>query len=231
MIDLKLFLLGKVMANLHDYDALHINKSKATNAFVATVISINQPIVIKELFIGSTSYHALAIQINGDLYSWGNNSFGQLGDGSTTHRPNPINISSCGSINGKTITTVSCGNSHTVTLDSTGSLHAWGIIGVDQHGKYYSINKSIHISSYGSLRGKTITSVSCGAYHTVAIDNTGQLHAWEYNLDKCSISTARSTPESISSCGALRGKTITHVSCGSYHTVALDRTGGLYTWD
>ena len=62
---------------------------------------------------------SFAIDFNGVLWGWGNNSFGQLGDGTTTNRLAPVKIM-------EDVISVSAGFAHTLALKSDGSLWAWG---------------------------------------------------------------------------------------------------------
>ena len=36
--------------------------------------------------------HTCALRRNGDLYCWGKNDLGQLGDGTTTNRTSPVRV-------------------------------------------------------------------------------------------------------------------------------------------
>ena len=67
-------------------------------------------------------YHTAAIKTDGTLWTWGRNSYGQLGDNALTHRSSPIQTISGGS-NWKQ---VSCGQSHTTAIKTDGSLWSWG---------------------------------------------------------------------------------------------------------
>src|SRR5437588_123335 len=62
--------------------------------------------------------HSIALDSNGKVYSWGNNIYGQLGDGTTTQRNSPVAIVTSGVLNGKTIIAISTGNFHSIALDS-----------------------------------------------------------------------------------------------------------------
>jgi len=63
--------------------------------------------------------HTMAITEDGRLWAWGDNSFGQLGDGTTENRLAPVFITN-------DIIYVSAGSSHTLVVSSDGGLWAWG---------------------------------------------------------------------------------------------------------
>lgn len=71
------------------------------------------------LYAGAS--HACVVNDSGDLYCWGANNFGQLGDNSTTNRTTPTSISVGGSVS-----KVSMGRHHTCVVLSTGQVKCWG---------------------------------------------------------------------------------------------------------
>jgi alpha-tubulin suppressor-like RCC1 family protein len=204
-------------------------------------------VAVKKLFVGSTAQHTLAIDNNNGLHSWGYNDYGQLGtttnNGTLNANPTPVSILTMGSLNGKTITAVSCGNIFTLALDSNGGLHSWGRnrygeLGTSTNSGTDTANPTpVSILTMGSLNGKTITAVSCGYTHILALDSNGGLHSWGQNYfgqlgtsTNNGIFNANPTPVSILTMGSLSGKTISAIACGESHTLALDNNGGLHSW-
>lgn len=103
----------------------------------------------------------------------GLNTYGQLGEGSNINQSTPISYPPFRtSLNEKTIIAICCGAYHTLALDSTGYLHAWGFNIYSQLGDGTTINRAIpvRIGPYGTLDEKTIKSISCGYYYSIALD-------------------------------------------------------------
>jgi alpha-tubulin suppressor-like RCC1 family protein len=185
--------------------------------------------------VAGGSFHTVGLDQSGRVYTWGFNENGQLGNDSIMQAFVPIDVSSYGSLHGKTIASVACGYGHTVALDCDGHVHTWGYNYYGQLGDSTLVQSlvPIDVSNYGSLKGKTITAVSCGYYHTVAIDSEGHVHAWGYNyygqLGNDS-TTQYEFPVEIGAFGSLVGRTVVAMSCGYYFSMALDSDGHVHTW-
>lgn len=67
------------------------------------------------------SYHTLALKWDGTLFAWGQNSGGQLGDGTLTDRSAPVQIGAMGEWK-----TVSAGANYSAGIKKNGSLWMWG---------------------------------------------------------------------------------------------------------
>ena len=65
--------------------------------------------------------HNLAITAGGELYAWGRNDFGQVGDGTTTDRTAPTRIGSAANW-----AEISAQETHSLALTTSGELYAWG---------------------------------------------------------------------------------------------------------
>jgi alpha-tubulin suppressor-like RCC1 family protein len=71
--------------------------------------------------IAAGATHTVALGDDGTVRAWGNNSNGQLGDGTTTQRTAPVQASGLASV-----TAIAAGNDFTVSLRIDGTVFAWG---------------------------------------------------------------------------------------------------------
>jgi alpha-tubulin suppressor-like RCC1 family protein len=82
--------------------------------------------------IAAAGYHTIAISHgDGNTYSWGNNGYGQLGNGTETDSSIPVHV--YGSENDNIIT-IGGGMSHSVALMNGGRVMAWGLNNLNQLG-------------------------------------------------------------------------------------------------
>lgn len=65
--------------------------------------------------------HSLAIKSDGTVWAWGENTYGQLGDGSTTSRSSPVQV-----VGLTDVTAVAGGRMHCLALKNDGTVWAWG---------------------------------------------------------------------------------------------------------
>ena len=170
-----------------------------------------------------------------DLHTWGLNSEGQLGDNTTTNRTAPVNITSSGTLSGKTVVAISGGGSHSIALASDGTLHSWGLNSSGQLGDNTTTqrNAPVDITSSGTLSGKTVVAISGGDYHSIALASDGTVHTWGLNSSGQlgdNTTTQRNAPVNITSSGTLSGKTVVAISAAALHSIALASDGTVHTW-
>ena len=85
--------------------------------------------------IGAGRVHFMGVKSDGSLWAIGNNSQGQLGDGSTTARSSPVQVGAL-----TNWSKVACGESHTFAIKTDGTLWSWGKNGNGQLGKGNTTN-------------------------------------------------------------------------------------------
>ncbi|HRZ78756.1 MAG TPA: hypothetical protein P5044_02005 [bacterium] len=118
--------------------------------------------------VSTGDYHSCAIR-NEDLYCWGNNHLGQVGDSSFENRDDPVQIGS-----DKKWESVSCGVSHTCGI-SAGELFCWGNNGDGQAGGGVYADT---IDSPAKIGKKNKwEKISAGSAHTCGIES-GELYCW-----------------------------------------------------
>jgi len=164
--------------------------------------------------------HTMAINTEGQLWAWGENRYGQLGDGSTYSKYNPVRVGMSANW-----VHVSAGNHHTMAINNVGQLFAWGSnngqLGLDT--TTGNQTTPAHVSP-----GTTWLSVSAGGNHTMAINNVGQLFAWGNNGSGqlgLGDNTNRSIPTYVP-----HGTTWLSVSAGNAYTMAINADRQLFAW-
>ncbi|WP_280116264.1 RCC1 domain-containing protein [Leucobacter coleopterorum] len=126
-----------------------------------------------------------ALTSDGQAFSWGYNSYGLLGNGSTTDSSIPVAVNMSGVLAGKTITKLVAGSTsnHAIALASDGKLYAWGEGYYGQMGNGTSGNPGIRnplpaaVDMTGVLAGKTIEDVQI-AWNTTLVIADGQAYSW-----------------------------------------------------
>jgi alpha-tubulin suppressor-like RCC1 family protein len=179
--------------------------------------------------ISGGSAHTVAIDKNGQVWGWGFNGSGQLGNNSIVSQRTPVSILGAT----KTFCQINGTNSlFTVAIDKNGQAWGWGNNGKGQLGNNSSSSRCTPVSVAGAT--KTFCQISAGGDisgdgHTVAIDKNGQAWAWGLNssgeLGDNTV-TLRLTPVSVA--GAT--KTFCKIAVGRYHTVAIDKNGQAWAW-
>ena len=167
--------------------------------------------------------HNVTIKTDGTLWTWGRNSFGQLGDNTATSRSSPIQTVSGGTI----WKSISAGALHTAAIKTNGTLWTWGYNNFGQLGDNTVTSRSSPIQTVSG--GTNWKLVSCYYQQTSAIKTDGTLWTWGRNnfgqLGDNTV-TSRSSPIQTVS-GGTNWKL---VAGGIYHTAAIKTDGTLWTW-
>jgi RCC1 and BTB domain-containing protein len=187
------------------------------------------PLVGKKLcsFAFGSGPHVLAINSQGELFSWGHNGYGQLGVGNQ-FGVTPIQVS-LGISNVKVIQ-VACGSHHSLALTSDGDVFAWGYSNCGQVGLGITTNQTTPRRVQTNIGGKFCVKIACGQTSSMALTQTGELYSWGYNGNGqlgVGNSSNQPTPIRVTS---LQGQVVTQIACGYAHALALTKAGELYSW-
>ncbi len=166
--------------------------------------------------------HIVAIKTNGTLWSWGRNTYGQLGDGTTTDRHIPIQESTAAT----DWDSVASGGWHTVAIKTDGTLWAWGRNTYGQLGNGTTNNKS----SPTKLGTDTDwRSASASDYHTVATKIGGTLWALGRNHFG-QLGDGTTSERHIPTLESTEATNWANVSASDYHTIVIQTDGTLWAW-
>lgn len=148
----------------------------------AATVSTSSPVLVAGGFTNwiqaSAGFsHSLGIRANGELYSWGNNGQGELGQNIATavSRSSPVLVAG-GFTNW---IQASAGGVHSLGLRATGQLYAWGANGSGRVGDNTGIPKSSPVLVAGGFTDWI--QASAGYTHNLGIRANGTLYAWGGN--------------------------------------------------
>ncbi|MDD2235536.1 MAG: fibronectin type III domain-containing protein [Desulfitobacteriaceae bacterium] len=170
--------------------------------------------------IAAGSDFCMYLKNDGTVWAWGANTHGELGDGTTTLRKAPVQVSGLAKV-----TTLATQNSYSLALKSDGTVWAWGNNYSGQLGDGTTITKKAPVQVKG-LTG--VRKIAAGYNHSLVLKNDGTVWAWgnnaRYQLGD-GTTTLRKEPIQVMGLGEVEDLTV-----GYYHSVALKADGTVWTW-
>ncbi len=173
--------------------------------------------------IAAGTFHTCALTLGGGVKCWGNNSFGQLGDTSTTSRLTAVNVSGLSS----GVTAISAGARHTCALTTGGAVKCWGDNLSGQLGDGSNTNRlaAVDVSGLGS----GFTALATGEAHTCALTVGGGVKCWGDNVNGQLGDGSTAQRLVAVDVSALSGG-VSAIAAGVAHTCAVMMGGGVSCW-
>lgn len=181
--------------------------------------------------ISAGGQHCLALDRDGNIWTWGSNDSGQLGrtTGSSTN-PTPGKISMPN--DGTAFADIAAGDIHSMGLTGDGTAWTWGW---NYHGELGRTDMPTgSFSSYSATPGKVATSVrftrlAAGGYHALGLAEDHTVYTWGSNENG---QLGRTTTNTVTNPtpGKVTGLTgATDIGTGGYHSLAVTGTT-TYAW-
>lgn len=189
---------------------------------IPSVINMNE----KVLRVTCGNDFSACISESGRLYTWGRNTFGNLGHGDTEQRNTPAIVTALSEL---AIIDVSCGAKHMMAVTSGFKIYSWGNGGNGRLGHGTNIGSASPLP-IERLFNVNIMSVSCGESHSGAIAILGEVYTWgagTYGRLGHGQEGDLLLPDVVSS---LKGKRIYMLACGFRHNLALSSQGEVFAW-
>ncbi|XP_012579744.1 PREDICTED: probable E3 ubiquitin-protein ligase HERC6 isoform X3 [Condylura cristata] len=180
---------------------------------------------IKIIQVSCGHHHSLALSEDGQVFSWGNNKYGQLG--LKMDLPSQATPQRVRSLLGIPVTQVAAGGNHSFALSLSGTSFGWGWNNAGQLS--LSGNETPDQSPkpvlIGALRNLCVTYISCGYEHTAVLTEKRRVFTFgdnSYGQLGHSSTEVKKGPQPVEGIDGL----VSQIDCGSYHTLAYVYTTG-----
>ncbi|TKS74835.1 E3 ubiquitin-protein ligase HERC2 [Collichthys lucidus] len=193
-----------------------------------TLLESIQHVFIRKVAVNSGGKHCLALSSEGEVYSWGEAEDGKLGHGNRSPCDRPRVIES---LRGVEVVDIAAGGAHSACITASGELFTWG------KGRYGRLGHGdsedqLKPKLVDALQGHRVIDVACGSgdAQTLCLTDDDMVWSWgdgDYGKLGRGGSDGCKIPMKIDS---LTGLGVVKVECGSQFSVALTKSGAVYTW-
>uniref|UniRef100_A0A3B3D0M2 E3 ubiquitin-protein ligase HERC2 n=1 Tax=Oryzias melastigma TaxID=30732 RepID=A0A3B3D0M2_ORYME len=179
--------------------------------------------VVKKVAVHSR--HAMALTVDGKVFSWGEGDDGKLGHFSRNcDKPRLIEA-----LKTKRIRDIACGSSHSAAITSSGELYSWGL------GEYGRLGHGDNTTQLRPklvkvLLGHRVIQVACGSRDAQTLALTDELvFSWgdgDFGKLGRGGSEGCNIPQNIE---RLNGQGVCQIECGAQFSLALTKSGVVWT--
>ena len=167
------------------------------------------------------SNHVCAVDARQDVLCWGVNSAGQLGDGTTTERIDPVRIVGVAGVN---FLSVAAGGSHSCAVTTTNDMYCWGGNGSGELGIGTTVSSTTPVLVSGGHAFQVVTA----SVNTCGLTTANDAYCWGSGVSGMigdGAQIQRETPTLVTG-----GHSFQAISSEFAHTCGLTTANLLYCW-
>ncbi|QRY42339.1 putative Ig domain-containing protein (plasmid) [Microbacterium hominis] len=193
------------------------------------------PAGVRLIDVASAGASMYALGDDGKVYAWGDNFYGQLGDGTTASKSTPVAVSAGAIPAGVRMISIVAGYRWAAALGDDGHVYTWGNGASGQLGNGTTgVSTSPVLVSAGAIpAGTSIASLHAGRNSAFVLATDGTVYAWggnNFGQLGDGTTTDRPTPVALSPGAIPSGVSIVSVSSGNWSTRAVGSDGKVYVW-
>ncbi len=163
---------------------------------------------------------SVVVLTDGSVWSWGNNLYGQLGDGTTINRLLPVRAGTLSDV-----VRVSAGIGYTLALRNDGTVWAWGDNRGGQLGNGTSTASLVPVAA---PMPDAIVAIAAGDSNALALTAQGEVLAWGFN-SRGQVGDG-TTERRLSPLPVTLPAPAISIAAGASHAMALLLDGRVFAW-
>jgi alpha-tubulin suppressor-like RCC1 family protein len=177
-------------------------------------------------YIACGVFYTCVLMQTGEIYSCGDNTYGQLGTGVAGSSTLTIMVNSTN----KTPASISLGFYHTFVLMQTGEIYGCGRNDFLQLGTTATPTTTLVPMNMTLIAGKTPKYIIGGFYHTTILMTTGEIYSCGRNFRGVFGNNASTgiANVSLTQMTPIADKTPKYIACGNYYNIVLMNDGTVY---
>ncbi|XP_053460972.1 probable E3 ubiquitin-protein ligase HERC3 isoform X2 [Nycticebus coucang] len=200
---------------------LGLTTTEESVAVPRLIQKLNQQTILQ---VSCGNWHCLALAADGQFFTWGKNSHGQLGLGKEF--PSQASPQRVRSLEGIPLAQVAAGGAHSFALSLSGAVFGWGMNNAGQLGLSDEKDREspCHVKL---LRTQKVVYISCGEEHTAVLTKNGGV--FTFGAGSCGQLGHDSMNDEVNPRRVLElmGSEVTQIACGRQHTLAFVPSSGL----
>jgi alpha-tubulin suppressor-like RCC1 family protein len=166
----------------------------------------------------------MALTAKGEVWTWGKNDLGQLGDGTRRNSLTPIKVDGLSGIK-----QIAAGIAHAAVLHADGTVTTWGYLHNGKDGRSQFEGNDAKVKAAGL---SNVSAIYAGGYHTVALREDGTVWTWGRNqFGQLGIGTIHDVMDNqIDPVQVQSLRDVIKIAGGDSHNLALKKDGTVWAW-
>ncbi len=159
-------------------DLGQLGDGSVANALTPVKVKLPKNTIVTGISAGES--HGLALTSKGEVLAWGDNGYGELGNGKTNINGSdvPVKVKLPGSVH---VAAVAGGLFYSLAQTTGGGVLSWGYNQFGELGNGTETNSDVPVR-VKLPAGTKVTQLYAGGYHGLALTTKGQVFAWGYNF-------------------------------------------------
>lgn len=147
-------------------------------------VEVDLPAGVSAAAVGAGDNHSLVTTTSGAVYAWGDNTYGELGDGTTTQSDVPVQVQMPAGTDAVSVvaggispTATSPEGYYSLALTSTGAVYAWGSNAVGELGTGNTTSSDVPVLT-DIPSDVQVVAIGCGPGYAHALTAEGDVYQW-----------------------------------------------------